>query len=225
MFTEARMALDAFRMVLDAVEILKKLINSVSNLFQVTGWGRPSLPAEYNAEFNNFDNEKIYKSRALIKQCFGDDIIGCFKNASNVKRINMAADFAERLCREYDLNIDVDVVVDEVHALGNYNWETKKAVFNIALIAGGEDNTNENFDYCVRETIDTIVHELRHAVQHKAINNAGFWNIGNDVRNAWRDNMKAGNYIRPEVDMRGYASQPIERDAFAFAAEVMKGLC
>ena len=44
------------------------------------------------------------------------------------------------------------------------------------------------------------------------------------MRNAWANNMASGNYIRPEVDMRAYAMQPIERDAVTFAALVMKGV-
>ena len=205
--------------IVGTVIILSELVSAVCRLFQ--NEKQPELPQEYLVDFNDFENEKISASRKIIKQCFGDNIIDCFKNASNIDRIHMADNFANRLAQEYGLDIDIDVTVDNEKSFGYYNHEKKKAVFNIVLIAS--EQNNENFDYCVRETIDTIIHELRHAVQYHAVNNPGFWNINKDCINSWHNNMK--NYIRPEVDMKSYASQPIEKDAFSFASAVMKGLC
>ena len=199
--------------------VIWKLVDAVCELFH--NREQPELPQEYLVDFNEFENKKISASRTIIKQCFGDNIVDCFKNASNIDRIHMADNFAKRLAREYGLDITIDIAVDDAKAFGYYNEEKKKAVFNIVLIAS--DKANENFDYCVRETIDTIIHELRHAVQYHAINNPGFWNISDEHLNSWRNNRK--NYIRPEVDLKSYASQPIEKDAFSFASAVMKGLC
>ena len=186
-------------------------------------WGDVELPTSEEVIFNDFDKKKIIASRTLITQCFGKNIVETFKYASNLERIKMTEDFAKRLATEYGLNdIDIDVVVDR-HKLGYYNHEMKKAVFNIELIVNSEHS--ENFNFCVRETIDTIVHELRHAVQHHAIDNPGFWNIDVNTLNSWKYNTRHGNYIRPEVDLEGYSNQPIEKDAFHFSSEVVKGLC
>ena len=200
---------------------------AVQILFSVIGglikqWGSQEMPETIQAEMSDTDQAKIRDTQRLMADCFGDNVTDRIRNASNKERIALMADFAERLAREYDLDIEVDVTVSNLQNCGAYNWKEKKAVFNIALLM--VDGDHEQFAYCVRETLDTIIHELRHAVQHKSIEQPGFWNVEDEVRNAWANNMASGNYIRPEVDMRAYAMQPIERDAVTFAALVMKGV-
>lgn len=185
-------------------------------------WGQRKLPETAQAELSDFDKEKIRETQELLRECFGEDVTECIRKANNKDRIVLMADFAEKLAYEYGLDIDVDVTVNNVHNCGSYDWKQRKAVFNIALLM--VDGNNEHFEYCVHETIDTIIHELRHAVQHHTIENAGFWSVDEVRRNSWANNMLPGNYIRPEVDMRGYAAQPIEKDAVTFASLVMKGV-
>ena len=206
-------------LILTALVILF-LINDIGVLKDI--WGETKLPEEYQIELSGTDNKKISASKKLIKECFGNNITRTFKEASNIQRIEMTANFAHRLAELYELDdVNIDVTIDEAQKFGLYNWANKKVVFNIVLLTVEAENTN--FDYCVRETIDTIIHELRHAVQHKAIDNPGFWNINDETRKLWAENR--GNYIRPEIDMKGYASQPIEKDAVTFTANIMEGVC
>ena len=186
-----------------AVQILFSVIGGLIKL-----WGSQEMPETIQAEMSDTDQAKIRDTQRLMADCFGDNVTERIRNASNKERIALMADFAERLAREYDLDIEVDVTVSNLQNCGAYNWKEKKAVFNIALLM--VDGDHEQFAYCVRETLDTIIH--------------GFWNVEDEVRNAWANNMASGNYIRPEVDMRAYAMQPIERDAVTFAALVMKGV-
>lgn len=186
-------------------------------------WGQQRLPETSRAELSATDQEKIKQTQELIGQCFGDDPVECLKNASNKDRINLMTSFADQLADLYGLDIDVDVTVSQVQNLGAYNWKEKEAVFNIALLM--VDGNNEHFDYCVKETLDTIIHELRHAVQHRTVFEPGFWNVDDERRLAWAQNMTPGNYINASTDVRAYAKQPIERDAVTFAAAVMEGVC
>lgn len=188
----------------------------------IENWGAPEMPTQTKAEMSETDQKMIQETQALMQECFGDDVVERFRNASNLDRISMTGDFAKRLAALYDLDIDVDVVIEEAQHCGAYNWKDRKAVFNIILMTVESDNAH--FDYCVKETLDTIIHELRHAVQHKAIRQEGFWNVAEERRVAWANNMTPGNYIRPEVDKKGYVGQPIEADAYTFAAEVMQGV-
>lgn len=186
-------------------------------------WGQQRLPETSRAELSATDQKKAEETQALIGQCFEANPVECLKNASNRERIQLMAEFAEQLADLYDLDIDVDVTVSEVRNFGAYNWKEKKAVFNIALLM--VDGTNEHFDYCVRETLDTIIHELRHAVQHRTVFEPGFWNVDEERRLSWVQNMAPGNYITASMDMRAYASQPIEQDAVTFAAAALEGVC
>ena len=188
----------------------------------ITRWGQRKLPQTAQAEMSETDKEKIEATQELIKECFGDDVIERIKTASNKERIALMAEFAERLAKEYGLDIEVDVTVTNANTWGAYNWTEKKAVFNIALLMIDKDD--KNFEHIARETLDTIIHELRHAVQHRAANEPGFWNVSDERRQAWAINMTPGHYIRPEVNMRAYANQPVEKDAVTFAALVLEGV-
>ena len=200
-----------------AVELLAGAVRKLRDL-----WGRRKLTQNAQAVMSDTDKAKIEETRQLIRECFGDSTAECIREKSNRERIAIMADFAERLVRVYDLNIDVDVTVSDVNDRGFYDWKNRKALFNIALLM--IDGDNEYFAFAVDLIIETIIHELRHAVQHHTVENKGFWNVDEDRRQSWAENMLPGKYIRPEVDERGYASQPIEKDAVTFAELVMEGI-
>ena len=199
---------------------LELIVTGIGKLIDM--WGQRTLPQTAQAELSETDKQKVEETKKLIRQCFGENVTEWIRRASNRERIELMAEFAERLAKEYGLDIDVDVTVNNINNCGSYDWKEKRAEFNIALLM--VDGSNEHFDYCVRTTLDTIIHELRHAVQHRVIENRGFWNVDEDRRAQWATNMAPGNYIRAEVDMRGYASQPIEKDATTFAALAMEGV-
>lgn len=185
-------------------------------------WGQQSLPQTSRAELSEADQKKVVETQALICRCFGGSPVECLKNASNKDRIALVAEFSEQLAELYGLDIEVDVTVNELKNCGSYYWKEHKAVFNIALLM--VDGSNEHFDFCVRETLDTIIHELRHAVQHRAVREPGFWSVDEERRLAWAENMTPDHYISPAVNLRAYAEQPIEKDAVTFAAAVMEGV-
>lgn len=65
------------------------------------------------------------------------------------------------------------------------------------------------------ESIKTIFHELKHAVQYHAIApNGNIWGYSQETLIAWTNNYL--DYIHAEMDPEGYFCQPVERDAFGF---------
>lgn len=185
-------------------------------------WGSCALPETAQVEMSQTDQRMIQQTQQVIQECFGVNAVESLRTAKNVERIAMMNEFAQRLVQIYGLDIEVDVVIQETNNHGAYTWNNKKAVFNIILLT--VDGDNPNFEACVREVLDTIVHELRHAVQHKAIEQDGYWDVDEERRAAWANNMAPGNYINPAVDFRGYTKQPVEADAATFAAQVLQGV-
>lgn len=86
---------------------------------------------------------------------------------------------------------------------GDYGWSRP-----------GEIGINRNEMGNSVETADTVAHENRHQYQSERAKNP----ISNEERE-WCENLKPGNYIRPEDDRRGYWNQPVERDARNYARE------
>jgi hypothetical protein len=76
----------------------------------------------------------------------------------------------------------------------------------------------------VRQFVDTVAHEGRHAYQYYAINHAGF-DTNDDQVAAWAENLQPGNYLNPEeFGQELYMNQPVEADAWEYGAQVAAAL-
>ncbi len=182
---------------------------------------RKTMPREAMVQMNSTDEEMIAVSKNIIREFFGSDIYETVRCMKNTERIDLMARFANRLAKEYGLDTDIDVDIYELENCGRYIFSENKAVFNISLLM--VDKNNKYFEYCVQEVIETIFHELRHAVQWKAVNSNDSRNFDEETLKAWSDNF-FGNYIDPDVDFSGYSKQPVEADAMTFAAQIMEGV-
>ncbi len=192
-------------------------------------WGARSEPKEIplalQSEMSTYDEKMIGETQRLVESVFcqeGKSVVESVKEMSNLERIKKAEEFAKELAKLYGLDIEIDVTVAPPEMCGGYYWNNKKACFNLVELM--MDANAPNFDKHIANFIDTVIHEERHAVQHQSILENGFWEIDEAHSRAWAGNMQEGNYIRPEVDVRGYRLQPIENDAFTFANLVMEGV-
>ena len=71
-----------------------------------------------------------------------------------------------------------------------------------------------------KDLMNTLLHESRHAFQHRCVKHPESCDVSPKVIEEWKDNQK--HYIRPEDDFVAYENQPIEKDANEFADSVMK---
>ncbi len=111
---------------------------------------------------------------------------------------------------------------------GRYCDEDKALYINVSkLIWDYEYHSDEDIDYFIHhafhEMCKAIVHEMRHAIQHRAI-----WHLDEDYfgtdfeqRLLWAYN--ASIYIDYEDDPVKYMNQIVERDARAFSELVIGG--
>lgn len=79
---------------------------------------------------------------------------------------------------------------------------------------------NENQLNNPSQILTTVLHEMRHALQHEAVNAPHMFDIPNDTIESWRQNFE--KYIKPEDNFPKYYCQPVEVDARTFAQLVMK---
>lgn len=91
---------------------------------------------------------------------------------------------------------------------GSYTGDNK---IQIAL-----DKLNGEYGY---DLIKTVIHELRHAYQHAAINNPNLYIVSQETIAAWQENLLPGNVISGKDDFYGYITQPIEWDTHNFAMQ------
>jgi hypothetical protein len=100
--------------------------------------------------------------------------------------------------------------------LNNYNSNSDAVTINTMSLDDG--NLHE-----LGGLLDTVTHEMRHNLQHEAVENPErFPDIPRDVIASWAVNFQDGNYIRYSDDPRGYNDQPVEADAWSFAEETLR---
>lgn len=108
------------------------------------------------------------------------------------------------------------------NSFGYYNHDDNTITINT-------DYLNNSYD-CYRETLDTVIHEGRHAYQHYNVDQRQVHPSEGDCMN-WRENLHdnkwglfPGNYGYQSIDEVGfhrYWMQPVEADARAFALDVL----
>lgn len=112
-----------------------------------------------------------------------------------------------------EMGIDAKLRFDPTMApkeLGNFNPANNTIKLN--------SNYLENPD--CKDLLNTLLHESRHAFQHRCVKHPESCDVSPKVIEAWKENQK--HYIRPEDDFVAYENQTIEKDANDFADSVMK---
>lgn len=188
-------------------------------------WGKKhrQMPETLQAELGETDREMIRKTQELMRQVYGEDIVKRYAEANTHERINLTYEFAEQLAKLYGVDVNIDVFMKEPRKGEPYVYGQQRAgairlnIYMIDMYAG-----HKKFEDVIQNTIEITIHEMRHAVQDKAIEQPGFWDIDDVRRAAWARNLE--NYISTSVDVQRYMRQPVEADAYTFAAEAMKGM-
>lgn len=86
-------------------------------------------------------------------------------------------------------------------------------------------NLNESLLHAdsLKDAVDTIAHEGRHAYQdHCICYPDDHPEVDATTIDAWRDNF--ANYVDPDIDYEQYLNQPIEVDAFGYESTISKAL-
>ncbi len=183
------------------------------------------IPQSLEAPMSDHDREMANRSRELIRDCFctdGNSVSDTIRHMTPKERLQAAQDFSAKLAELNGLELDISFFSDNnISNCGGYNANTNTASFNIVELMW--DGNDEKFEDRILNFIDTIVHEQRHAVQIRAIRDKDFWQFDDERRAAWANNLPP-RYIRPSVDARAYRCQPLESDAFTYAALVLEGV-
>lgn len=206
-----------------AVEVLFNVgINFAVNLLRNVFGTQRAMPETIKAELSDTDKKMAEETQNLIRDQFGENVSDSIRAMSNMERLQAANQFANNLADLYGLDIQIDVVAQDPSQCGYYDWNKGKAVFNVVELWIKDDD--KDFDAHIQNFFDTIIHELRHAVQRKAVTESGFWEVDEERRQKWDENFQPGNYVRADVNIRGYMEQPLENDAYTYAAYVMEGV-
>lgn len=97
---------------------------------------------------------------------------------------------------------------------GFYSFSTGEITINISEVNRSPMDEDE-----AAELLDTILHEMYHAFQHKATIRPIYYGVDDETSTIWENNLR--NYISIEQNPHLYWLQPVEESARLFAHAVV----
>lgn len=204
--------------VATAALVLVGAVDFLLNEVLFPGEEVPPLPPEEVIDqslMNATDRKKIQKSKEILEDHLGTDPVDNLITMNAQDRVDAIGNLVEDLTRLYNIKIDgveFSASLPETVA-GCYIRNRRLIQLNIQYLM------NDNHAV-LRDLLDTIFHELRHAIQWDiVVNGTDGWGVTEQYRQDLAANFK--NYIRFERDIHAYQLQLVERDAVTFAACVL----
>ncbi|MBT9779415.1 hypothetical protein GPL15_23335 [Clostridium sp. MCC353] len=193
---------------------------------------RSRLDPEGNVLLPN-DSALIDRMAETIRQNFTGDIGTELRNMTFEERKDKMEAIARQIARDIGIG-DIEIEFYNTQDTGckyqgSYCFANNKLSIN-------EDYLKITDDEILFDALDTVVHELSHAYQHKKMSELleriydaedenDITYSEEDKRTCiWIINQKPGNYIKFEVDPEGYRKQPLEWYAFAMANAALRKL-
>lgn len=204
--------------VIAATELLSWLADSLE-------WGGETLPhpdindilqANYKPE--ECDEKMRLGCLQLLQTYFKEPVDAAMYQRIAEKMEGMNEEQKKLLLQEITIkasevmNVKLDnIIFTDVSCMGCYSASDNTIMFSNLYIAQ---------DVCNVEIVKTIFHELKYAVQFKAIGKDGnVWGYNTETLIAWANNWQ--DYISGSLDPEGYMTQPIELDSFGFECSVI----
>lgn len=142
---------------------------------------------------------------SIVERYLNEGLIDEFAETGLDNRMRIATSFYNEVREAMGIDAELNFVPMPYLMEGSFNPSTNSIELNINSLE--KPNSQSLFN--------TILHESRHAFQHKAVDNPDSVSVNNNIIDTWRQNFD--NYISPWLDYEAYREQPVEKDAFDYA--------
>lgn len=159
---------------------------------------------------SSIDKDLAEKCQVYIDKVLPDGLTEALKPLTDEKRI----EFMKELINDFGdiMGVKIDNIsffmpsdMEEASHMGLYVFEEQSIVLNALFIF------NLNEPKATERMTRTILHELKHARQHLAVEDDSGLGYDQETLYKWRYNF--AYYIRPEECDEAYRKQPVEQDA------------
>ena len=164
------------------------------------------------------DRKMAERSREIIEDNLGEQPVDALLTLNAEDRVKAVGEVLEELSRLYGVDIKGAEFTNALpnNVAGAYYHQEHMIRINVNALLSNDRAV-------LLDVLDTVVHELRHAVQWSMIEGKNsVWEASEAHRQALARNF--AHYVRYDRDVRGYQMQLVERDAVTFAATVMRGV-
>ena len=202
-----------------AVIALNFLVNLFANNILFPGERTEMLPPKEvidESSMTETDLRMAEQSREIIAEHLGDQPVDALLSLNAEDRITAMGNILEAMARLYNVPIKgAEFTQMDAGICGAYYRNEQMIRVNVTHLMCNDRAV-------LLDVLDTVVHELRHAVQWSMIEGNEVWGASEERRLEFARNFR--HYVRPNRDVRGYQLQPVERDATTFAAMVLRGV-
>lgn len=164
----------------------------------------PLLEEQRDLQFIN-EGEMRQGCMSIVERYYQEGKFDEYAESGLEGRMHIADSFFNEIRDAMGIDTEFSFVPLPFSMEGGYDPSTNKIELNM--------NALENPD--CSGIFNTILHEARHAFQHKAVSNPDSVSVDNNTIDTWRQNFE--NYISPWLDYEAYREQPVEADAFDYA--------
>lgn len=197
------------------IEVVDWFVNSRRRIELSPEEKDEAINSMINESMNSKEKEMMEETADCINRLFNGAVIDTIKSMNAEERQSASDNLINELCSIYQIQLDnIEYFASSTGIMGAYSRSENKISLNIQYLLCNDDEA-------IREYIDTIVHELRHALQWNILEDKVDWEISEERKKEWAENFI--NYIPCGRGIKLYFMQPVELDAFAFAAGSMKG--
>lgn len=174
---------------------------------------------------SEYDRKMSDETKCLTKEVLGENPIAELRMMDEEKRIAKVNELVQKLAELYQVELE-GVVIGEFDpsTAGCYDREKKLIILNNVYLMNSDVRN-------LREFLDTIYHEFRHAVQFRVIENidvlqnedsANFWEVSKKRAARWcRHHQDYEEAVKNPLE---YITNNLEVDARTFAYMCLEGV-
>lgn len=174
---------------------------------------------------SRYDQKMAESTKQILKDVLGEMPVEALHALNNEERIQKTSEVVEEILKLYNVHLD-GVVICELDSAtaGYYNREKNTIALNSQFLLSADIT-------CIREFLDTVLHECRHVIQFRAIENIdsvtentseNFWQLEKDRVLRWcRFHQDYQEAVKNPLE---YYMNVLEIDARTFAYMCLEGV-
>ena len=176
------------------------------NMFKKEETGEQSEARRMEQEHDLFMQSEIFN--LLETEAYSKET---WKNASIEERKQMLTNLLREICRIMGIDVNENVNFADLggSTRGTYSSSTNTVSINTSYLSRSDGY----------QVIYTMIHEMRHAYQHAAIENPGNFNVSPETIEQWKNNFSNYKSTSKGNTYEEYVAQPVEYDAKNFAKQ------
>lgn len=174
-----------------------------------------ALSCDTKVQFTDTDRNRAEAAVREIRKHLGNNPVECLSDMDAKSRLEAAKELHKRLCTRFSLNLGLEMGEGDGGIVGGYCAGRKVICVDYRYLLSDKPKY-------IAEYLDTVIHEFRHAMQHRFIEDGAYNGVDEDYRERIAVSFSPSVYVEFYENPELYYNQLCERDAREYAGMVMQ---